>query len=96
MGLRVAIIEHGENSPAGMMTKLEFPNGWNSESDLENFIQASDIITLENEFIDPDILDKIAERRQVYPSPATMRLVPTSSPTAFTCFVSFCMLVIPF
>ena len=75
MGLRVAIIEHGESSPAGVMTKLEFPGGWKDEAQLEAFIQASDIITLENEFIDPDILDRIAEKRLVYPTPETMRLV---------------------
>lgn len=75
MGLRVAIIEHGEDSPAGMMTKLEFPNGWKDDAQLEAFIAASDIITLENEFIDPEILDRIAEKRLVFPTPDTMRLV---------------------
>jgi 5-(carboxyamino)imidazole ribonucleotide synthase len=75
MGLRVAVIEHGADSPAGMMTKKEFSGGWKNPEDLEAFIQASDIITLENEFIDPDILDVIAERRLVFPTPDTMRLV---------------------
>jgi 5-(carboxyamino)imidazole ribonucleotide synthase len=75
MGMRVAVIEHGENSPAGVMTKLEFPGGWKDSQELERFIAASDIITLENEFIDPEILDVIAERRHVFPTPATMRLV---------------------
>lgn len=75
MGLRVAVIEHGADSPAGLMTKKEFSGGWKNPEDLEAFIQASDIITLENEFIDPDILDVIAERRLVFPTPDTMRLV---------------------
>ncbi len=75
MGMRVAVIEHGENSPAGVMTKLEYPGGWKDAEELERFIAASDIITLENEFIDPEILDTIAERRLVFPTPATMRLV---------------------
>lgn len=74
MGLRVAVIENGADSPAGIMTKLEFPNGWNSD-DLAKFIGVSDIITLENEFIDPHILDEIAEKRLVFPAPNTMRLV---------------------
>ena len=30
LGLGVAIIEHGANSPAGMMTKHEFTEGWNN------------------------------------------------------------------
>ncbi len=75
MGLRVAVIEHGENSPAGVMTKLEFPGGWKDPEELDRFIRASDIITLENEFIDPSILDTIAEHRLVFPTPDTMRLV---------------------
>ncbi len=75
MGLRVAVIEHGEESPAGMMTKLEFSGGWKDDAQLEAFIAASDIITLENEFIDPEILDRIAEKRLVFPTPETMRLV---------------------
>ncbi|MCX6140619.1 MAG: 5-(carboxyamino)imidazole ribonucleotide synthase, partial [Candidatus Kapabacteria bacterium] len=75
MGLRVAVIEHGEDSPAGVMTKHEYPAGWKDAEELEKFIKVSDIITLENEFIDPEILDYIAERRLVYPTPDTMRLV---------------------
>jgi 5-(carboxyamino)imidazole ribonucleotide synthase len=75
MGLRVAVIEHGADSPAGLMTKLEFVNGWNDAADLDAFIGASDVVTLENEFIDPDILEAIAERRLVFPTPLTMRKV---------------------
>ena len=75
MGMQVAIIENGELSPAGMMTKKEFAGGWSDADQLEAFIKASDIITLENEFVDPKILDTIAERRMVFPTPETMRLV---------------------
>lgn len=75
MGLRVAVIEHGEDSPAGVMTKLEFSKGWKDSSELDNFVKVSDIITLENEFIDPEILDAVAERRLVFPAPDTMRFV---------------------
>lgn len=75
MGLRVAVIEHGEDSPAGVMTKLEFPGGWKDGQELERFILASDIVTLENEFIDPDILEHIAQRRFVFPTADTMRLI---------------------
>lgn len=74
-GFRVAIIEHGENSPAGVMTKLEFPRGWNVAEELERFIAVSDIITLENEFVSPELLDQIAERRPVFPKPKSVALV---------------------
>ncbi|PKL84546.1 MAG: 5-(carboxyamino)imidazole ribonucleotide synthase [Ignavibacteriae bacterium HGW-Ignavibacteriae-1] len=75
MGLNVAVIENHAQSPAGDMTKLDFSSGWEATSELDAFIEASDIITLENEFIDPNILEYIEKRRTVYPSSATMRLV---------------------
>lgn len=75
MGLRVAIIEHGFDSPAGCMTKHDFGDGWNDETALQKFIASSDVVTLENEFVDPDILAQIEEHRPVFPSSATMRLV---------------------
>lgn len=75
LGLHIAIIEHGEQSPAGIMTKFEYPDGWTSERSLEHFVTVSDVITLENEFIDPEILEFILERRPVFPTPDTVRLV---------------------
>ncbi|MDW8271847.1 MAG: 5-(carboxyamino)imidazole ribonucleotide synthase [Bacteroidota bacterium] len=75
LGFRVAIIEHGEESPAGVMTKLDFPGGWTNADELDRFIRVSDIITLENEFIAPELLEHIAERRLVFPSPQTVAKV---------------------
>ncbi len=75
MGINVAIIDKESGTPAGDMTKAEFPGGWGNPEALAEFIEASDIITLENEFIDPEILERIAKERPLYPSPATMRLV---------------------
>ena len=72
LGLRTAIIEHGSDSPAGMMTHLEFPHGWNNPEEVKAFYQSADIITLENEFIDPLILHSIAEHRPVFPLPQTI------------------------
>ena len=75
LGLNVAIIEKEAESPAGDMTKLDFTEGWINEEALQNFIEASDIITLENEFIDPEIIEKIEQKRDVFPSSKTVRLV---------------------
>lgn len=75
LGLRVAIIEHGADSPAGRMTQLEFPQGWNSPEALEAFARASDIITLENEFVAPELLEQLVQWRPVYPTPETVRRV---------------------
>ena len=76
MGLNVAIIENHASSPAGDMTKLDFSKGWEDKEDFDSFIDASDIITLENEFIDPTLLEYIVKKgKKVYPSADTMRLV---------------------
>ena len=75
MGLNVAVIEGHKGSPAGDMTKMEFSKGWDDHTDLMNFIEVSDVITLENEFIDPELLRKIEKFREVYPSSSTMELV---------------------
>lgn len=75
LGLRVAVIEPAEYSPAGLMTKADFPLGWQDGTELERFVEASDIITLENEFIAPEILERITEKRLVFPTPETLRQV---------------------
>lgn len=75
MGLNVAIIENHAFSPAGDMTKHDFTAGWENEQELKKFIEASDIITLENEFIDPKYLEYIEQFKTVYPNAKTMRLV---------------------
>lgn len=75
LGLGFAVIENGYDSPAGMMTKLDFGKGWNDKEELDAFISSSTFITLENEFIDPDILSYIEKTKPVFPSSTTMRLV---------------------
>ncbi len=75
MGMNLAIIENHPDSPAGDMTKNDFWRGWNDREELNKFIDSSDVITLENEFIDPAILEYIEEKKPVYPSSRTMRFV---------------------
>ncbi len=75
LGMQVAIIENGDKSPAGDMTKLEFAKGWHNREELDKFIDVSDIVTLENEFIAPEILDYIAQSKPVFPSADTMKLI---------------------
>lgn len=75
MGMNFATIENGVQSPAGIFAQHEFTNGWSNEQELEQFVGVSDIVTLENEFIDPQILHKIAERRLVFPRPETIEKI---------------------
>ena len=53
LGLRFATIEDKPGSPATFMTKLDFSGSGNDRERLDNFINNVDVITLENEFIDP-------------------------------------------
>ena len=52
MGFNVAVLEKIADSPAGVLTRKEFV-GWVDDGEiLKKFSDASDVITLENEFID--------------------------------------------
>jgi len=76
MGFEVAILEKEKDSPAGSLTKNEFVGWLNDEEVLNRFIEASDIITLENEFIDSSFLKKIEEQgKKVIPSSKTISLI---------------------
>lgn len=85
MGMRTAIIEHGDDSPAGLMTKQSWGTGWNDEEALAAFIETSDIITLENEFIDPEILTRIAEKDPSFLCLKPLHLCKTSSHKSKPC-----------
>lgn len=61
MGFEIAILEKKKDSPAGQLTHNEFV-GWVDDDDvLKRFVEVSDIVTLENEFIDSSKLQKIEE-----------------------------------
>lgn len=75
LGLKFATIEGKEGSPASFMTKLDFSGPDEDKSKLDAFINSVDIVTLENEFIDPDILEYIEEKKPVFPSSKTLRLI---------------------
>lgn len=75
MGLDVAIIENGANSPAGKMTKFDFGGGYKNQEELDKFIELVDVVTLENEFIDTHILEHIEKHITLAPSSKVMALV---------------------
>ncbi|GAB5466304.1 MAG: 5-(carboxyamino)imidazole ribonucleotide synthase [Candidatus Kapaibacteriales bacterium] len=75
LGLNVSIIEGHPDSPAGKMTKMDFGKGWDNAEELQSFLDSSNFITLENEFIDPDLLAQLETQKTVFPSSNTMRLV---------------------
>lgn len=76
LGMRVAILEAEENSPAGQISAYEFSGKWSDRELLKRFAAASDVITLENEFVDSQILRELeALGKPVYPSALTLALV---------------------
>jgi 5-(carboxyamino)imidazole ribonucleotide synthase len=75
LGLRFATIEGKAGSPASFMTKLDFSGADENREKLDAFVDGVDIVTLENEFIDPSILEYIEERKPVFPSAKSLRLI---------------------
>jgi 5-(carboxyamino)imidazole ribonucleotide synthase len=76
LGLRVAVAERTAGSPAGQITPLEFAGEWEDTAFMERFAAASDVVTLENEFIDAAILGRLeALGKPVYPGAATLALI---------------------
>jgi 5-(carboxyamino)imidazole ribonucleotide synthase len=75
MGLNVVTIDKSFGTPAGDMTSYEFGNGWESNDELDKFIEECDVITLENEFIAPSILEYIERSRPIFPSSKTISLI---------------------
>ncbi len=76
MGFDVAILEKEKNSPAGVLTKNEVVGWVDNEKALRKLINVSDIITLENEFIDYKYLQQIEKAgKNVIPSSKTISLI---------------------
>lgn len=76
MGFDVAVLEKIADSPAGVLTRKEFVGWVDDEEILKKFTDASDVITLENEFIDSSYLRKIEDwGKTVIPSSKTISLI---------------------
>ena len=76
LGFEIAILEKSKNSPAGMMTKNEFVGWVDDKKVLRDFTKASDIVTLENEFVDYQRLEFVESLgKKVLPSPKTISLI---------------------
>lgn len=76
LGFELVILEKEKNSPAGQLTHHEFI-GWVDDDNLMNdFAKASDIITLENEFVDSERIKFLEELgKKVFPSSKTIKLI---------------------
>ncbi len=76
MGFDIAILEKIKNSPAGQLTNNEFVGWVDDNKILKKFAESSDIITLENEFIDYTHLEYLEKLgKKVLPSSKTISLI---------------------
>ncbi len=76
LGIRIAILEKQEDSPAGKVAAYEIVGHWNNPAVLKQLAEVCDVITLENEFVDYQALQRLeAAGVPVYPSALTLRLV---------------------
>lgn len=76
MGFDVAVAEKFADSPAGMLTKNEFTGDFASPEVINGLCGISDIITLENEFIEAGVLKMYEDKGiPVFPSSGTIGMV---------------------
>jgi len=76
LGLKIAILDPEPDSPAQQTTSLNVVGSLNDMRSLENLAEISDLITLENEFVDAPLLEHLESKGvTVYPTAQTVGLV---------------------
>lgn len=76
LGIKIAVVEAEEDSPAGKIASFEIVGKWDDSEVLDKLTRSCDVITLENEFVDSAVLQRLeASGVPVYPSALTLRLV---------------------
>jgi 5-(carboxyamino)imidazole ribonucleotide synthase len=78
LGIEVVVAETYPDSPAAQLTPTNviFAEGWDDLAALDRLADLVDVATLENEFVDWRILEKLEQRGvTVWPTPACMRSV---------------------
>ena len=76
LGFDIAILEKIKDSPAGQLTHNEFVGWVENKKLLKKFSERSDVVTLENEFVDYKYLEFIEKLgKKVLPSSLTISLI---------------------
>ena len=76
MGFDVAVLEKEAGSPAGMISSVEIIGSPSNKKLLKRLAAVSDVITLENEFIDYRIIEYLESLgKKVFPSSATIAMI---------------------
>ena len=77
-GIEIFVLEREEGSPAGQVvgSDHEIVGDWRQETTRRRLAEKVDLVTLENEFIDPAALDWfVRQGKMVYPGPAALRTI---------------------
>lgn len=75
LGCEVSILEQNPLAPAAQLTPLTVTGDWANAETLRQFAANVDVITLENEFVDADLLRRLeAAGRRVFPTSASIAL----------------------
>lgn len=77
-GMQVAVFsDRTEDEPVQFMTPRSYTGSFNDADAMLDFAKACDVITLENEFIDSEILIRLQEESgtPIYPSPESFSLI---------------------
>ncbi len=76
LGIEIVICERVADSPAAHYTQHAIVGPWEDATVLTTFAHQCDIVTLENEFIDASLLERVvAQGIPVWPTPATVAVV---------------------
>ena len=76
MGFDIAVLEKEADSPAGMISSVEITGSPSNKKLLKKLAAVSDVITLENEFIDYRIIEYLESLGvKVFPSSATIAMI---------------------
>jgi len=76
MGLEIAILDPEPDSPAGQIAHLKLVGSLNDVSMLEELSRMSNLITLENEFVDAPLLEHLESiGTRVFPTAHTVGLI---------------------
>lgn len=77
-GIQVGVFsDRPEKEPVQFMTPFSHTGGFDAVDDLTGFAKTCDVLTLENEFIDSEVLSQAQERSgtPIYPSPESFGLI---------------------
>jgi 5-(carboxyamino)imidazole ribonucleotide synthase len=76
LGVEVVVFERAADSPAGRIAGHEIVADWADPAAQQRLLALADVVTLENEFVDADVLEALARGgAQVRPGAETLRQV---------------------